>query len=635
MRHELAVSFVNRAKAHLGAGNADVAISDAQEALQLDSRYTKAHNTLAEALKAEGRLEESEKAAEEALKLTTTGAQAEEQDSAATSEPPGYVSDKELLRLRAIFKEASRRWLWTRLLLLTVLLMLLWLHRRRVLEVWWGEQEALGADELVTVPHFTSGFGILSFVGRLQRAQTAVEASTLPALQRWTENDWNDFLSKVLGSDRSNGPKRVYVMAWKRGAVSASTSTSTPSSRGHKALSYHNSPCIEKGAICVLAHLPNNTNATAILRRSIRGRLLKIRGGARSRFTKALAQKGSGGRNILPLMIDVDVNSEGEVHFVPDSLIRGRLLLTAAALLSAALIKDTWAALESCLDFRRHPTFEALSSFTNFGDSAAMVAREIDKELVDASERFGGKQPLGEQIFITTNWVLNSPTIDSLVAQLMNPISLLMGMLGSAQGIPQTPEQAEVAKQGLAARIMHIAALVYTLAEMWVIMLRKSLPGSVSVTPLSNCAVYARDLPASGQAVNENTPTQFLLLEPRSGIFSVAVGPSHQLKPVAEQVILWHAICRKMAAPVQDPMKLPNGEAAMDPRTMPVGRCFEVLRLSRQEFRSAPTREAAKRLLQKAFQSTILANQGEKTEAEQAAFAFDLLRGRLEAGLET
>eukprot|EP00931_Biecheleriopsis_adriatica_P093086 TRINITY_DN6683_c0_g1_i1.p1 TRINITY_DN6683_c0_g1~~TRINITY_DN6683_c0_g1_i1.p1 ORF type:complete len:690 (-),score=177.45 TRINITY_DN6683_c0_g1_i1:34-2103(-) len=618
-KRQLAVTLTNRCRAHLSAGSTDAAEKDAKEAMQLDASYTKAKTYLAEVYQKQGRSKEAE-----ALLATLQKKESpleEEEDKAVKFE-----------RLPLILQAASRRALQVYTLMLLAVLMLLWLHRRPTVEALRGAEEALDVHGLQQTLRYSAGFGLSSSLSvRLLPAQHAEEASRTPGFSQVRAEEWQQFFSKSVGrSSSTESSRRLMLLSWQKDGDRAATK----SGKGDRRKSE-----MGPGWVGMLAWVNKQvkpaTAAQTIMTKHVHGRLIRLGRSARSWLQKktvlGLSSSAEDG-GLLPLVLEVH-GSVAEDAMLLSSFACVRAWLAVTIVIILLLLLEIYKAARAMRDFRRHPAFLALAEVPG-------AAREIEADL---QEELPFMAPLSwdnGKVTLTLNWFIHCAGNLAFLQRLVSPFFELLGAASPQGEQDQADGRAGVDSSkgpgpvpGWKLILKRCLSVLMNL-PVWLRLLRRSVPGTVLISPLIQTELNFRQLSA-GKAPQ----AQLLLIDQQRYNLAAYTGLLEDAKSLAEEAMALKVVNQKVITALNEAeggaTLPPMVEGGVDPRTMTLPRCYEALNLTREELRAAEDKEAAKERLARAFRLVVLKDKkAAREKIEVAALAFDMLVRRVCLSLE-
>eukprot|EP00434_Breviolum_minutum_P022065 symbB.v1.2.019480.t1/scaffold1594.1/size109923/2 len=577
---ELAVSRVNRARAQLGAGDALKAEQDALQASNLDPTYGRAKTVLAEAYQKQGRTKDAEA-------LLTVSTQAGPQ----------------LTRLPALLNSASWRALGTYALLVLLLLGIVALHHRLAMDALHGRQPVLGHEELREVLRYTSGYGVASFPARIRPEQVEDAARSMKIA---SAQEWSVFIKQAFGRQAQNEEGKLLLFSWGSMPKQGKGGKADPSSW-----------------IGMLAFVPKTAHPAALVQllpeRAAFGRLKRLGHSARS-WLQSHFGLGSAAGGLLPLALYVQGTVADEQR-LPSQLTFARLALLLVAAIALAISYGIYVAVMSLRDFERHPAMAELS------DPSGRFIKGLEKDLNEDAPELKPRVLEDGKIIVTMNWFVHLPGNFSFFSRLFQPLLMLTNLVGvgsNGSGDVKAPSVG-----GLLQRCFQVLGLIPS----WFHLLRRSLPGAVQVSPLWEVQLGFRS--------DQGTPPrgQIILWDASRGHFADVVGDYKAMEKLGREIATRQAIATKLitSAAISETGGIQKAEGGLDPRSMSLDRCYEVLKLSRDDARAAQStsKEEAKACLARAFRLRVMEDpEAEKRKVEELGLALDVLMRRISLSLE-
>ncbi|CAK9115897.1 unnamed protein product [Durusdinium trenchii] len=577
---ELAVTLVNRARAQLGAGDALQAEKDATQASSIDSSYGRAKTVLAEAYQKQGRTKDAEALLKE-------------------PRPPSM----HLTRLPALLHAASWRALAAYAVLATLLVSVLALHRRLALDALHGRQPVLGAEELREVLRYSSGYGVGSFPARI-RPERVEDAQR--ALKTTSAQEWSTFMNQAFGRQIPQEDGKLLLFSW---------GEKTPK-QGKGGKEVAGAPWIG-----MLAFVPKEANPLKLVQlvpeRAAFGRLKRLGHSARSFLQKQFGL-GSASGGLLPLALLVQGTVADEQR-LPQQLTFARLSLLVVLVIALAIAYGVYVAVVSLRNFRRHP------AMTELFDPNGRFIIGLEKDLAEEAPELKPRALDDGKVIITMNWFIYLPEKFTFFSRLFQPLLLLTNLVGIGSG--QEPKPPSVGG------ILHRCFQVVGLIPSWLHLLRRSLPGAVQVSPLWELQLGFRS--------DQGTPPrgQVILWDASRGHFADIIGDQKEMENLGRDIATRQAVATKLitSAAISETGGIQKAEGGPDPRSMSLERCYEVLKLSRDDVRAAQStsKEEAKSRLARAFRLRVMEDlDAEKRQVEEVGLALDVLMRRISLSLE-
>lgn len=579
---ELAVSLVNRARAQIGAGDPVKAEQDALQASNLDPSYGRAKTVLAEAYQKQGRTKEAE---------------------ALLVSPPSALGT--LPALGKILTSASWRALAAYALLAVLFFVLLTVHRRLALDALYGRQPVLGDPELREVLRYTSGYGVGSFPVRVrpEKVEDAARAMKIASTQEWLA-----FIKQAFGKQALNEDGKLLLFSWGNMPKQGKGKTDPSAWMG------------------MLAFVPKNVNPAVLMQllpeRAAFGRLKRLGHSARSWLQKHFGL-GSAAGGLLPLALYVQGTVADEQR-LPQQLTFARLALLLVVAIAAAISYGIYVALISLHDFRRHPAMAELS------DPSGRFIVALEKDLKEEMHELKPRVLDDGKTIITMNWFIHLPGNFSFFSRLFQPLLMITNLVGIGSSVPgaQGGDIKPPSWGGLLQRCFQVIGLLPS----WLHLLRRSLPGAVQVSPLWEVQL--------GFRTDQGTPPrgQVILWDASRGHFAEVVGEK-ALEKLGREIAMRQAAATKLitSAAISETGGIQKAEGGPDPRSMSLERCYEVLKLNREDMRAAQSisKEEGKACLARAFRLRVLEDpDAEKRKVEEVGLALDVLMRRISLSLE-
>ncbi|CAJ1441201.1 unnamed protein product [Effrenium voratum] len=585
-QRELAVTLVNRARAQLGVGSAQEAEQDAKEAARIDPAYSRAKTVLAEAYQKQGR-------SAEAMALM--------QETAA--------GDKEVValqRLPELLRASAWRGLRAYGLVFAVLALLLWLHRVLALDALLGRQPSLGAPEIQRLLSYTSGYGVASFHTRLRPDQIE-DATRSVVLRTASPQEWSEFIGQAFGRNTPREDGKLLLLSW--GDV--------PTQKQGKG----KAPSAWLG---VLAFVPKDAQPSlhGLPERAAFGRLVRLGHSGRTWVQKHFGL-GSAAGGLLPLALHVQ-GTVADEQVLPMKLTLHRLVLVLVLLVASFFGHRIYVAAMSLCNVQRHPAVAALA------ESNGRFLAAVEKELCETAPEMPPRVVEDGRVIITMSWFIHMPGNLTFLSRLCQPLMTLTGMLGIAGGPRKAQGEGPRPPSGL---LQNLIGVVWQLPN-WFHLLRRSLPGTVQVSPLWEVQLGFRQdqaVPPKGGVILWDAPR---------GHFVDIIGELKDMEKLSREIATRQAVAIKVitsSAISESGGMQQQAEGGLDPRSMTLERCYEVLRLSREEVRAAQSssKEEAKSLLARVFRLRVMEDiDAEKRKVEELTLALDVLMRRLSLSLE-
>eukprot|EP00435_Cladocopium_sp_Y103_P033703 s82_g8.t1 len=182
---------------------------------------------------------------------------------------------------------------------------------------------------------------------------------------------------------------------------------------------------------------------------------------------------------------------------------------------------------------------------------------------------------------ITMNWFIHLPGSFSFFSRLFQPLLMMTNLVGIGSSVPgvQGGDIKPPSWGGLLQRCFQVIGLLPS----WFHLLRRSLPGAVQVSPLWEVQL--------GFRTDQGTPPrgQVILWDASRGHFADVVGDQKALEKLGREIATRQAVATKLitSAAISETGGIQKAEGGPDPRSMSLERCYEVLKLCREDMRAA------------------------------------------------
>ncbi|CAK9115790.1 unnamed protein product [Durusdinium trenchii] len=536
---ELAVTLVNRARAQLGAGDALQAEKALEGPTFHDSSYGRAKTVLAEAYQKQGRTKDAEALLKE-------------------PRPPSM----HLTRLPALLHAASWRALAAYAVLATLLVSVLALHRRLALDALHGRQPVLGAEELREVLRYSSGYGVGSFPARIRPER--VEASAANQILFPFIGSLQFLLVTCKGKVEKRSlalPGSACWLLFQRFLEQSSVTLKHRVGRTDEPRTYHAGNKEREANPLKLVQL--------VPERAAFGRLKRLGHSARRCICFSPCHMSASG-GLLPLALLVQGTVADEQR-LPQQLTFARLSLLVVLVIALAIAYGVYVAVVSLRNFRRHP------AMTELFDPNGRFIIGLEKDLAEEAPELKPRALDDGKVIITMNWFIYLPEKFTFFSRLFQPLLLLTNLVGIGSGTCQEPKPPSVGG------ILHRCFQVVGLIPSWLHLLRRSLPGAVQVSPLWELQLGFRS--------DQGTPPrgQVILWDASRGHFADIIGDQKEMENLGRDIATRQAVATKLitSAAISETGGIQKAEGGPDPRSMSLERCYEVLKLSRDDVRAA------------------------------------------------